>query len=246
MPQTFRPRRSRGSRSSGASIEWESQTPSGPRRRYLGIKISGGIFAVVLLLVILIDTRVRPSIAAIADTVARRAATEAMNDALQSAISHSPDTGKMLHVATDREGNVRMTSFDFHAVSILQAEVTKESEETLGALSRETFPLPIGQTLGGALLSPFSPELPVRIHLVGSAHSSIHMEVKSIGINQSVHALYLNVDAEVQAVAPLVTKPVEVQTSVPLAYVVLNGEIPSTYVAKGDGALPVLPPAKSP
>lgn len=203
-------------------------------------RLAGLLLTLLSAFLFVVDVRVRPSIAAVAVSMARRTATEAVTDALQMAVANSPDDGKILHVETDVSGNIRLATFDFHTVSIVQSAAARGCEESLRALSTETFSLPISQTFGGPLLSVFTPEFPVKIRMIGSAHSSIRMDVKSLGINQSVHALYLDVTAQVQAVAPMVTKPVEIHTSVPLAYVVLSGEIPSTYF--GTGALPVLPP----
>jgi sporulation protein YunB len=205
-------------------------------------KVLGILFLLAAFGSMVIDVRVRPSIAAISESVASRVATEAVNDAVQSAVAESPDDGKILHVETDARGNIRMATFDFQSVSKIQADATQESEKTLTALERQRFALPISQTIGGPLLSVFTPELPVKLHLVGAAHSSIRMDTHSIGINQSVHALYLDINARVQAVAPLVTQPVDIHTSIPLAYVVLNGEIPNTYIGGTTAGVPVLPP----
>lgn len=249
MSQTFRPKPSRGRRPSRESgQEWQQGGPRHLRVPYPFFKspfrwrITGFLLVVFSLFLFVVDTRIRPSIEAIATSVATRTATEAVNDALQSAVEESQDEGKILHVETDASGNIRLATFDFHSVSVVQAAATQQSEETLSKLSSETFSLPISQTFGGPLLSVFTPEIPVRIRMIGSAHSSIRLAVNSLGINQSVHALYLDVTAQVQAVAPLVTKPVEIRTSVPLAYVVLSGEIPDTYVGRTTSDLPILPP----
>jgi hypothetical protein len=59
-----------------------------------------------------------------------------------------------------------------------------------------------------------------------------------------VHILYLQLNAEVQVVAPLVAQPVSVQSRVPLAYVVFNGQVPNTYYG-GWSQSPTLPPTSS-
>lgn len=249
MSPTFRPKPSRGRRPSRESRqEWQQGEPRHLRVLYALFKspfrwrVTGLLLVVFSVFLFVVDTRIRPSIEAIATSVATRTATEAVNDALQSVVAESPYEGKILHVETDASGNIRLATFDFHSVSIVQAAATHQSEETLSKLSSETFSLPVSQTFGGPLLSVFTPEIPVRMRMIGSAHSSIRLDVKSLGINQSVHALYLDVTAQVQAVAPLVTKPVEIHTSVPLAYVVLSGEIPNTYLGRATVDLPVLPP----
>lgn len=221
----------------------QAPVEDGGSHRFFGFYFGFGplflsFLSMVGLLWFLMDLRVRPAIAAAEQTVAQRAATQALNQALETAIASSPDDNQILHVETDNNGVLRLASFDFRTVSQIEAMATDKADSSMEGLSRVTLPMPISQSLGGALLTMMGPDVPVRIRLVGSAHTSIRMDVHSVGINQTVHALYLDLTAQVRAVSPLVSTPVEVHSSVPVAYVVLNGQIPNTYVGKDskDGA----------
>lgn len=194
------------------------------------------LFVLVAALLVLVDIRVRPALGAAAQTVAKREATQALNEALQRALSASPTEDEILHVQTDSKGEVRFASFDFRTVSQVEALATEQAEESLEGLNETVLPLPVSQSIGSAMLSVLVPDVPVRIRLLGSAHASVRMDVHSVGINQTVHTLQLVLTAEVRAIAPLVSQPVDVTTSMPMAYVVLSGEIPDTYLSgvRGD------------
>lgn len=260
MTKTFRPvRQRRGARpqlprSSSRNREFDLEPEQRRRpKRIFSLRIF--ILSSVILLVLwglFIDVQVRPAIVAASQAVALKAASGALNQALQAAVAATPDDRTMLHVEEDKAGDLRMASFDFRTVSQVEALATRESETMLAALDGAVLPLPVSQSVGGALLSIWSPELPVRIRLIGSVRCTIRMDAHTVGINQTVHALYLDLTAQVQAVAPLVSQPVEVASSVPLAYVVLNGDVPGTYVGRqassqnsvsSKGGLLVLPPA---
>ncbi|MCL6454423.1 MAG: sporulation protein YunB [Alicyclobacillus sp.] len=250
MPRTFQPARwpKRRVRSGRLQRPQEGGQAAAPPRRGPGWRTLALLcLTLVTAFVVYIDVRVRPALVAASQSVARRAATDALNDALQTAVARAPDDGQILHVEVDANGNLRLASFDFRTVSQVEDAAASQAEAELDRLSESRIPLPVSQSVGGALLSVWSPNLPVRIHLVGSAHVSVRMSADTVGINQSVHALFLDLTAEVQPVAPLVGPAVEVRSSVPLAYVVLNGSVPDTWVGNGrpgnrSGTL-VLPPA---
>lgn len=219
--QTFRPARRWGSR------------PSVPvRRRWLWwtwpLAAAVGLWATA-------EWKLRPAIAAAAQGVAVRAATEALNAAVTEELVTGSDMSHVLVIDDQDAEGVRVAHFDFTRVARVQAEATQRAEEHLRDLSAQTLRLPAAQAIGGVLLTNLGVTLPVRVNMIGSVHSSVAAEVRSVGVNQTVHTLNLDLTADVQAVTPLVMAPAHVRTRVLLAYVVLNGEVPGTYFG-GPGA----------
>ncbi|GMA51916.1 hypothetical protein GCM10025857_32730 [Alicyclobacillus contaminans] len=195
--------------------------------------------------VYLVNHRVQPAIAAGARALAIRAANAALSQAVTEELAHSAAAKQIVHYETDSTGGLRIADFDFSAVTRVQAAATEAAEHHLSALASETLSLPLGWTFGGALFSRMGPRLPVRMELVGSAHSAVRVETKTEGINQTVHVLYLDLSADVQVIAPLVAEPVTVSSRTPLAYVVFNGKVPSTMYGAGlpNPSSPNFPPA---
>lgn len=187
------------------------------------------------------EVKLRPAIAVAAEAVATRAATDALNQAVTEEMAQNTSYGHILHVEKNRQGDLAVADFDFPAVIQIQTQATSRAESLLRDLGHETFRLPLLQTVGGSLFSAVGPTIPVRAYLVGSAHSSVQADVKSVGINQTVHMLYLELTAQVHVVAPLVTKPIQIHSRVLLAYVIFNGKVPNAFVGQGPGWPGVLP-----
>jgi len=194
-----------------------------------------GLAASLFVVLYLLTNRARPALAAGARALATRAASEALNAAVTEELTQSSEASRILHIDEAPGGTLRMAHFDFASVTRVQSATVAEANVYLDQLAHQTLHLPVVQTLGGALFSSFGPTLPVRVYTLGSVHSSIHLDTQATGINQTVHALYLVVTAEVQVIAPLVAAPVTVRSEVPLAYVVLSGDVPHTYIG---GSLP--------
>jgi sporulation protein YunB len=215
-----------------------------PRRPHWSYAILLSILACALLMLYALNVKIRPAIAAGAKAVATRAANAALNKAVTEELARSAAAENIVHYNMNRTGDLKVADFDFAYVTKVQSAATQLAENYLADLSDETLRFPIAQTFGGAVFSTLGPAIPVRVNLVGSAHSSVSVESKSVGINQTVHILYLQLNAEVQVVAPLVAQPVSVQSRVPLAYVVFNGQVPNTFYG-GWSQSPALPPTSS-
>ncbi|MBX5435983.1 MAG: sporulation protein YunB [Alicyclobacillaceae bacterium] len=175
------------------------------------------------------EARLQPQLAASAQALAVRAATEALNGAVTEVVAANVDSHRIIHVERTDNGDFEVAHVDFVAVTRLQSAATRRADEALHSLADETQRLPLGQALGGSLFAGLGPALPVRMSLVGSAHSSVTADVRSAGINQTVHIVYLHLTAQVNVIAPLIRRPVVVESTTPIAYVVLAGEVPQLY-----------------
>lgn len=190
-----------------------------------------------------LDVKVRPVVMLAAKAIATRAATEALNEAVTEEIAHDADYSRIVELDNGPDGHLQVARFNFASVTQLQSAATQQALTNLRALSADSLELPVGQVLAGPLIGNAGPRLPIHLYVVGSAHSSVTTDVKSVGVNQTVHILYLDLSAEVSVVAPLITTPVRVQSRVPLAYIVLAGRVPNTYLYNGSGSVPPLLPA---
>lgn len=188
----------------------------------------------------MMDVQLRPSIAMAARAIALRTATEALNGAVTEQLAEDAEASRIVHIVRDKQGELQTAEFDFASVTRLQTAATARAEKQLHNLGEETLYLPVMQALGGSWFAAFGPRLPVHVVMLGTAHSSVVADVKSVGINQTVHILYLDLTADVRVVAPLVAQPATVHVRVPVAYVVFAGEVPKTYMSPGLYPFPAL------
>lgn len=63
----------------------------------------------------------------------------------------------------------------------------------------------------------------------GSVDSEINSEFTAVGINQTLHRIYLNLSCSISILTPFQTVNKEVSTKVLLTETVIVGEVPSTY-----------------
>jgi len=190
--------------------------------------ICGGFF---IYTIDLLDRSLRPPFLAMATGVARQMATEAINDALTKRIAEDSEYAKLVMLDRDRSGRVTSAHFNFAEVARIESLTTLRVQHVLTRLEERIIYVPALEATGSAILATLGPSIPVRIVPLGSAHSDVIPVVQSAGINQTVHILYLHIEAQVSVVVPFVTQPVQVDTRIPIAYVVFIGSVPQTTLS---------------
>lgn len=177
----------------------------------------------------LLDLKIKPSITLAAQAVARRVAVEALNSALTEEVAKQSGDNELVDIERNSKGDFRTLHFNLPLITNIQREANDNASNKLQGLAHETFRLPFTQFMGGSLFAPISPSLPVKLILMGTVHSSVVPEVKTVGINQSVHILYLEMTAEVNVVAPFISAPISISTKAPLTYIVISGVVPNSF-----------------
>ena len=184
----------------------------------------------------LVDSKLRPSLARAAAAVATQAATRALNDAVSKELGVDADNRSLVTITpATRDDGLTIARFNIAAMTALQSDATDRAEAALSNLSAKRIRLPIAHVFGGSVLSISSLSVPIRLSLIGNAHSSVTVDVRSVGINQVAHILTLDIVADVSVVAPFVSEPVHVETRTPIAYVVLAGPVPNNYYPGNNG-----------
>lgn len=220
MRQQFRPMQKRAGRRNGGRF-------ANPIR----IRYILAILPLMLaILVYVFDIGLRPSIATAATAVAKHAAAQAVNNALTHELVDDEKTLNLIEVKS-HVGSQDMTiaKFNLHDMAKLQSSIAISVDDELNHLSTQKIPLPISHVIGGSIFSFADFSIPMKISIIGTANSSVYADVKSAGVNQTVHILYLNVAVDVNVITPFVTKPVHLETKTPVAYLVLSGPVPDVY-----------------
>ena len=85
------------------------------------------------------------------------------------------------------------------------------------------------QFLGISALSGISPNFKVAMERAGSVETQIDSEFTAVGINQTLHRIYLDLNCSISILTPFETVNRDVSTKVLLTETVIVGEVPSTY-----------------
>jgi sporulation protein YunB len=190
----------------------------------------GIVLAFIIIMLIIIEHNLKPTISQIAEAKARQIATEAVNNAIKSKIVDSVNYDDLISVQKDSQGQIVLMQPNIVRINQLASDTTLSINSALKDLEKEKFHIPLGQVLGSQLMANYGPRIHVSIYPIGTVRTTVFDKFEEAGINQTRHRLYLAVQSQVRVVVPLVTSQIEVDTRVPVTDTIIVGQVPNTYV----------------
>lgn len=190
-----------------------------------------------LLSAILFFVRIKPVVTQMAAAVANNSVTAAVNRAIREKMQDgSLEYDKLISLEKSVDGQVTALVTNMARVNSLQAEITNRVIELLADKSISEIGIPIGNIIGGALLSGRGPTIPIRILSVSHASAAFSNEFSDAGINQTRHKIMIYVTVRAVLLLPGYKTSTTVTSEVSVAETVIIGSVPEsyTYFAESD------------
>ncbi len=202
----------------------------GRRRGQVGLAL---LAAAVMLIagVVAVDSRLRPLIQSYGYMAARRAAMVAVHNGVQTVLSQdAPSYRDLIVLERGEDGRVLSAETNVTAINRLKAASTARVMQELTDREMQTVRLPLGNLIGGSLMTGRGPFLPIRIHTSGVVIARLNSEFDDAGINQTRHRITLQMTVMMTAALPLERVAIEMDTDFLVCETVLVGEVPSTVM----------------
>jgi len=189
--------------------------------------------AVVLLVAMAVyfSAQIRPLIVNMAAAEVKNAVTTAINEAVkEKMISGDFDYMSLISLEKDDTGQITALVANMVHINTLQAEITNKIIEKIKEERISHLSIPIGNIIGGSLLSGRGPGIGIRILSVSSASSRFINTFATSGINQTRHQIILEATVTVSVLAPGTVTTVPVSTQLLIAESVVIGRVPESYM----------------
>jgi len=178
---------------------------------------------------LIVERNVKPVLMTIAEAKARILAIQTINSTINKGIVASVSYQDLINIHKDVEGKIALIQPNTVEISRLAATASALVQEQLEALESEQVYIPTGQILGSVLLANVGPRIRVSIVPLGTVRVNLISNFEDAGINQTLHQLFLEIEADIQVVIPLARTITSVSTSVPLIHTVIIGKVPQHY-----------------
>lgn len=132
-------------------------------------------------------------------------------------------------VIKDDNGKIQMVKLNIIPVNEIISDVAIRVQNELNNVETADMGIRLGSFSGSKLLSYFGPKINIKISCIGNVETDLKSEFKSVGINQTLHQVYLDIDCEVMILTPYNTKNEKIKNQVLIAESIIVGEIPNTY-----------------
>ena len=193
-------------------------------------------------------SQMKPILTSLATSRVSNAVTQVVTNAVNESIdSGEIDYDSLVSFEKDNEGRVTAVRSNMGEFNRLQSSILHQVLEEIAQMDTRELSIPLGSLTGSALLAGRGPRISVRMQSVGSSTAYLSNEFSSAGINQTLHAVYLEVETELRLILPLMSRPLTVSHRLLVAESVIVGEIPEVFLqlmGEGSGsesALDLLP-----
>lgn len=186
------------------------------------------VLVILLAFLVLLEVRVRPTVASIAIVQGKRLCTEAINEAVSEVMNELELSYEKLAETTRAEnGSVLEISTNMSNVNKLKTEVSLRIGEKLEDIKSRRIDVPFGTLMGLDLFYMRGPDIPLHITMSGSTETDFISEFESGGINQTVHKLSLTITTDMTVLVPPASENTSVTTTVVIAETVIVGDVPN-------------------
>lgn len=89
--------------------------------------------------------------------------------------------------------------------------------------------LPMGVLLSNALFSNSGPVIPIKFNFIGQVSTNLETKIKNYGINNAYIEVNIHIKLNEVITMPMQTKKINVETDVPIAMKIIQGNLPIYY-----------------
>jgi len=187
-------------------------------------------FSILFLLVFHYRKNVCVQINNICSDYAYSFCTDAVNKAVLSSLNDTVKYDNLISIEKNSSGEIVFMGCDAVKVNSLSKNIASISQELLSKRIKNGVPIPILAFTGLDFLSGYGKEINLKTISVSSITSDFESKFYSVGINQTLHSIYVLVKAEIFLDMPLSREKRTFETSVLVAENVLVGKVPEIYL----------------
>lgn len=133
-------------------------------------------------------------------------------------------------VQRDAAGEIVAVSANSAQANRLALKTSADTQAALQSAAKATVSVPVGTVSGLPLLSGKGPSLQIEVAPTVQVQCGFVSEFTQAGINQTLHRIYLNVQAQLQLVLPTYRSELVSTTPVLVCENIIVGKVPEAYL----------------
>ena len=135
----------------------------------------------------------------------------------------------LVHIEEDSEGNVTFLESNVVLINQIKSSIVNNLQKRFTEERNVNIEIRLGALTGSRLISNVGPKIKIKVIPSGTITSTLETEFYSVGVNQSLHRIYLNIDCTVSILSPFETVSQSIQNKILLSESVIVGNTPENY-----------------
>lgn len=184
-------------------------------------------FSIVIVLAIFLKSSY-PVFKATCETAASSKGVSIINDEV-NAVMKDYSYDDLINIEKDTQGKISLIKADVIKLNEIVTKIVSNIQEEFDKIPRITVFINMGSVSGISMLKNFDPKFDIELESSGRISSNVKTEFTSVGINQTQHKIYLQIDSRVSILTPFSAFGKDIKTDVLLTEAVIVGEVPDSY-----------------
>ena len=172
---------------------------------------------------------VNPIIVEANTSVIRSKTNFIMNKSVMNSLELSNNYDNLITITYDELNNIKSINANTQKINELNTQILENCQYELNQINNLYFNVPLGTFTGIPILNGIGPNVKLKMMPIGSVNSKFESEFKGVGINQTHHKIYINLETYVSVLLPGNNTNIKVNCQVLLGESVIVGEVPDVY-----------------
>lgn len=136
---------------------------------------------------------------------------------------------RLIVTETDADGTVQSVRTDTAKLNLLRSAIAESLLPKIGEEQHLEVKVPLSNMLGITVWSGVGPKIPVRVIPLSEMETVFVDSFEQAGINQTKMQVTMQLRVRVGIMAPTLRRTVQIDTAVPIAQIVIVGDVPQSY-----------------
>jgi len=135
----------------------------------------------------------------------------------------------LIHIEEDTEGNVTFLGSNVVLINQIKSEIMTKIQNRFLEIKDTNIEIKVGAFTGSRLFSNVGPKIKIKVIPSGTINSSLETEFYSVGVNQSIHRIYLDINCSINILSPFESVSQTISNKVLLSESIIVGTTPENY-----------------
>ncbi|MBQ3502545.1 MAG: sporulation protein YunB [Clostridia bacterium] len=158
---------------------------------------------------------------------------QAINVAVSNVINTTINYDNIMTINYNQTGEINYITANQYMINTITREIIKDANERIKMLDDDYMQIPLGTLTGIAIFSGRGTRVKLSASPVAIIGSSFDSTFVNVGINNTLHKIYLTINARVEMNLPIKKQSINVNQQVLLCESVIVGKVPNMYFNNG-------------
>ncbi len=169
-----------------------------------------------------------PVFKASCETAANSKGNKIINDEVYK-VMQNYTYNDLITIDKDVNGKISLIEANSVAINEITSRINSNIQREFDKIPTITVYINMGSVTGVRALKNMEPKFEIELESAGTLKANVRTEFKSVGINQTQHKIFLELDGKIGILTPFSTFSKNINMNVLLMEAVIVGEVPETY-----------------